>query len=211
MLTGLEAETARCLIGQQQRLLVVPATRRASATSSTSWKTQAARARSGRAARLTIAAAASPARVARSTRVSTVSHVVRAGAVPKRPGVNLPAVVILVVDDSDDDKLVSIIANADTAPTEDFGGSWRGTLSGAVTFTLTRLSGGFERQWPLTALAQEIVDASVQDHYVAVLPEDLAGDLSNFTADDLNRLRGGMIVATYGTQALALVWDERGS
>jgi hypothetical protein len=116
----------------------------------------------------------------------------------------MPPVVLIVVDDSEDDELVSIMATASNVPADDFGGGWAsGLFSGVVRFKLERLSGGFEREWTLPGLNEDVVAASTQSHYVGLLPLEMAGDLSSFQVSDLNRLRGGMIVQAHATTALS--------
>jgi hypothetical protein len=113
-----------------------------------------------------------------------------------------PPLIILVVNDSMDDELVSVIAHATNAPADDFVGAWAARLYPAITvrFTLARLSGGFERQWTLDAVNHEIAKATSVQHLVAVLPDEIAGDLSRFT--DLSRLGAAVIVSTSRSPAL---------
>jgi hypothetical protein len=110
--------------------------------------------------------------------------------------------IVLVVDDSQDDELVSVIAAAKKVPADDFGGGWGSRVfpQVAARFTLERLSGGFIRRWILPGLDDQIIEISQQPHYVAVLPKELAGDLSQFT--DVSRLGGAIIAAVHPTVAL---------
>ena len=114
-----------------------------------------------------------------------------------------PPVVLLVVDDSADDELVSIFAREDMVPAPDYGGGWSSSLtSGIVRFTLERVSGGFRRDWRLPGLTAEIAGATSVAHLVALAPAELAGDRQHFTVEDLHRFRGGLIVAAHPTIAL---------
>ena len=114
----------------------------------------------------------------------------------------VPPVIIVVVDDSEDDELVSIIARASKVPAEDFTGGWDGSPRDGARFTLQRLSGGFQRRWLLPGINHDLVACAQEPHYVAVLPAEIAGDLSGFA--DINRLGGAIIVAAEATDALRI-------
>ena len=61
--------------------------------------------------------------------------------------------VLLVVDDSADDELVSIFARQDMVPAPDYGGGWSSSLtSGILRFTLERVSGGLRCDWATAAV-----------------------------------------------------------
>jgi hypothetical protein len=58
--------------------------------------------------------------------------------------------LVLVVDDSADDELVSVLAAANMVPAHGYGGAWAAQVTpGVLTikFTLVRLGGGWERAW----------------------------------------------------------------
>lgn len=113
-------------------------------------------------------------------------------------------VVILVVDDSEDDELVAEIAQeveADIVPSQRFGGGWSTqaklmSKTLLLKFHLIRIGGGMERQWTVPEAPAGILDAiSEGPHYVAVLPRELAGDLTEVNPASVG---GAMIVQVVG-------------
>jgi len=104
--------------------------------------------------------------------------------VPRNPP-ELP-VLVLVVDDADDDELVAIMAEVDEVPASGFRGDWGNVLEsspdGPVTFKFRlRRDDGSERAWTYEGPPKEMVDLIASgNHDVAILPRELAGNLSDF-------------------------------
>jgi hypothetical protein len=91
-----------------------------------------------------------------------------------------PEIIVLVVDDTDDDELVSRIASESNVPSEHFGGVWgTGQREGnwLIGFHLIELGGGLERRWVTDNIHRELLEAVVKvPHYVAVMPNEIAAD-----------------------------------
>jgi hypothetical protein len=91
-----------------------------------------------------------------------------------------PEIIVIVVDDHDDDELVSRIASEGNVPSEHFGGVWgAGQRDGnwVVGFHLIELGGGLERRWLTDNIHRELLDAVLKvPHYVAVMPSEIAAD-----------------------------------
>jgi hypothetical protein len=106
------------------------------------------------------------------------------------------AILILVVDDSNDDELTGIFAREDVVPSEHFGGVWgSGQRDGCwlVSFQLVELGGGVERQWFTDNIHRPLLEAILEvPHLVAIVPEELAGDAS--TAEDIAPRLGGALI-----------------
>ncbi len=110
--------------------------------------------------------------------------------------------VVLVVDDSGDDELISamaeLAAGTELEPVSALGydGAWDALDTGdhhALKFRLIRTADTWERAWTYIDPPREMVDAitSGDSHYVAVIPREFAGDLTDF---DLRSIAGGVIV-----------------
>jgi hypothetical protein len=91
-----------------------------------------------------------------------------------------PEIIVLVVDDSNDDELVSRIASEGSVPSEHFGGVWGIGQRGGnwlIGFHLIELGGGLERRWVTDNSHRELLEAVVKlPHYVAVMPSEIAAD-----------------------------------
>jgi hypothetical protein len=115
--------------------------------------------------------------------------------------------LVLVVDDSDDDELVSVIADAATVPASGYEGAWtaRATVfepSLAIKFHLTRAGDGWVRRWTLEDPAGDILDTITDlTHNVAVLPKELAGDQPGLL---LTSLGGAIIVEAPATPQIGV-------
>jgi hypothetical protein len=138
--------------------------------------------------------------------VAVVAGVVRP---PGRPlgvtRVRDPAIIVVVVDDSADDELVSVLARASRVPAADLRASWAFEVTaGQVRLTLADPRGGFRRDWHASPLSNPIVSAARERHYVAILPEELAGDVSSGV--DVRRLAGAAVVQSSATTALTMAW-----
>jgi hypothetical protein len=94
-----------------------------------------------------------------------------------------PEIIVLVVDDTDDDELVSRIASERNVPSEHFGGVWgTGQRDGnwLIAFHLIELGGGLERRWVTDNIHRELLEAVVKvPHYVAVMPSEIAADATS--------------------------------
>ena len=121
--------------------------------------------------------------------------------------------IVLVVDDSDDDEIASIVAREDHVPAEHFGGVWgAGQRDGywLIGFHLIELGGGVERQYFTDNIHRELLDAILDvPHLVAVLPAEFAGDAN--TGEDLApRLGAALIVECQDhSPQVAKVRDQR--
>jgi hypothetical protein len=116
-----------------------------------------------------------------------------------------PAIIVVVVDDSDDDELVSVLARASRVPAANLRASWAFEFTpGQVRLTLADPRGGFRRDWHASRLSSQIVTAARERHYVAILPDELAGDLSSGV--DVCRLAGSAVVQSSATTALTMAW-----
>jgi hypothetical protein len=116
-----------------------------------------------------------------------------------------PPIIVVVVDDSEDDELVSVFARASRVPADHLRASWAFELTaGQVRLSLADPRGGFRRDWHASQLSSAIVTAARERHYVAILPEELAGDLSSDV--DVCRLAGSAVVQSSATTALTMAW-----
>jgi hypothetical protein len=137
---------------------------------------------------------------------AVVAGVVR----PPRPPLGVtrvrdPAIIVVVVDDSDDDEFVSVLARASRVPAAHLRASWAFELTaGQVRLTLADPSGGFRRDWHASELTGPIAAAARERHYVAFLPQELAGDVSSGV--DVRRLAGSAVVRSSATTALTTAW-----
>src|SRR5271165_2381868 len=109
------------------------------------------------------------------------------------PRAHRPPIVVLVVDDSDDPELASLIAGREGFAAADYEGSWSARVDSAglvVKFALARRDGGWERRWTYTDPGGSVLNAITAGvHHVAIVP--LVGDLSDFVREGL---RGAIVV-----------------
>lgn len=124
--------------------------------------------------------------------------------------------VILVVDDADDDGLVAEIAKeveTDIVPSQRFTGGWSSQAklmqkSLLLKFHLVRLEDESERKWTVPQAPANILDAiSGGTHYVALLPRELAGDLTEVNPASIG---GAMIVQCEASAAVKKAWTALG-
>jgi hypothetical protein len=119
-----------------------------------------------------------------------------------------PAIVVVVVDDSDDDELVSVLARASRVPAARLRASWAFEFTaGQVQLTLADPRGDFRRDWDVSGLTSLAATAARERHYVAILPDELAGDFSSHV--DVSRLAGSAVVQSSATTALTMAWMLR--
>jgi hypothetical protein len=129
---------------------------------------------------------------------------------PPRPPLGVtrvrdPAIIVVVVDDSEDDELVAVLAHASRVPAANLRASWGFELTvGQVRLTLVDPRGGFRRDWHASRLSRPIVNAARERHFVAFLPDELAGDISSGV--DVCRLAGSAVVQSSATTALTMAW-----
>jgi hypothetical protein len=129
---------------------------------------------------------------------------------PPRPPLGVtrvrdPPIIVVVVDDSDDDELVSVLARASRVPAAHLRASWAFEFTaGRLRLTLADPRGGFRRDWHASQLSGPIATAARARHYVAILPDELAGDLSSGV--DVCRLAGSAVVQSSATTALTTAW-----
>lgn len=116
-----------------------------------------------------------------------------------------PAIIVVVVDDSEDDELVSVLARASRVPAAHLRASWAFEFTAAqVQLTLADPRGGFRRDWDVSGLTSLAATAARERHYVAILPDELAGDLSSRL--DVGRLAGSAVVQSSATTTLTMAW-----
>ena len=112
------------------------------------------------------------------------------GFVPRAQG---QPIVVLVVDDSDDGELASLLAGAEAVAATDYDGSWSAHVDGArliAKFRLIGPDGGWERRWTYADPGGSVLNAITTGiHHVAIVP--LVGDLGEFVREGL---RGAIVV-----------------
>ncbi len=115
-------------------------------------------------------------------------------------------IVVLVVDDSEDPALTSLLAGEEGCPATDYDGSWSALLGGTglvVKFLLARRDGGWERRWTYTDPGGSVLNAiTARAHHVAIVP--LVGDLSDFVREGL---RGAIVVDVQPSESVASARD----
>jgi len=121
----------------------------------------------------------------------------------------------LVVDDSDDDEVASLVAREDRVPSPNFGGVWgTGQRDGnwVAAFRLIQLGGGIERRWFTSNIERPLLEAILEvPHLVAVMPTEIAGDATRME-DMLPRLGGSLLVLVeHASPQVAQVLAERGA
>lgn len=118
---------------------------------------------------------------------------------------NLP-LIVLVVEDSEDDELTSIIAEASAVPSPDYSGGWGAMVKGSaegfqLTVKFLLIGEEWERQWTLPDISKEILSAIMGGtHNVAILPRELAGDLEQPL--ELPRIAGALIIEAAASDAV---------
>lgn len=116
-----------------------------------------------------------------------------------------PAIIVVVVDDYADDELVSVLARASRVPAAHLRASWAFELTGGqVQLTLADARGHFRRDWDVSGLTSLAATAARERHYVGILPDELAGDVSSPV--EVCRLAGSAVVQSSATTALTMAW-----
>src|SRR5271155_4851379 len=120
------------------------------------------------------------------------------GLVPSTHG--LP-IVVLVVDDSEDRVLASVLASDETMAARDYDGTWSAQVNGerlTIRFHLTRRDGQWERNWTYADPGAGVLEAiTAGSHRVSLVPA--TGDLSDFVREGLG---GAIIVETQASGAI---------
>lgn len=121
----------------------------------------------------------------------------------------LPLVVV-VIDDSEDDELISLIAEAGSVPAPAHHGVWTHlatTRALTIKFNLTREESGWRRSWTYPEPPAGLLDTIEAPHVVAVLSREFAGDPSDF---DPHTLGAAVIVEAQPATQLAAGRTLRG-
>jgi len=115
-------------------------------------------------------------------------------------------IVVLVVDDSDDSELASLLAGEQEVAAAAYEGSWSAQIDGSalvIKFLLARRGGGWERRWTYPDPGGSVLNAITAGvHHVAIVP--LIGDLSDFVRDGL---RGAIVVDAQASESIASARD----
>ena len=130
--------------------------------------------------------------------VADANPAVGVGLIPR---MHAKPLVVLIVDDSDDGELASVLASTEGAA-DGFDGAWSAQVNDeglTISFELIRRGYGWEREWTHGEPGDSILNAiSARDHHVAIVP--VIGDLSKFVREG----RGGAIVVdTRASDAVA--------
>lgn len=116
-------------------------------------------------------------------------------------------IVVLVVDDSQDAALASLLAGGEGVAATDYEGSWSAQSDGAelvVKFLLARRDGEWQRRWTYTDPGGSVLSAITAGvHHVAIVP--LIGDLSDFVREGL---RGAIVVDVQASESIASERDR---
>lgn len=108
-----------------------------------------------------------------------------------------PPIIVLVVEDRDDDELVSIIARERLVPSAGFGGVWGAGRRGGqpvVALQLSELGGDMERRWFTQDIRRELLEMIiVTPHLVAIMPHEVAG-VANTLEAVIPRLAGSLVI-----------------
>jgi hypothetical protein len=117
------------------------------------------------------------------------------------PTTQAKPLVVLIIDDSDDDELASVLASTEGAA-DGYDGAWSARITDerlTICFQLMRRDDGWEREWTYSEPGGSILNAiTARDHHVAIVP--VIGDLSKFVRVG----RGGaIVVATEASVAVA--------
>ena len=127
------------------------------------------------------------------------SPAVGVGLVPR---VHASSIIVLMVDDSDDDELASVLASREGVPADGFDGAWSAKVRGellTIEFHLAAHDDGWERRWTHVDPGGGILNAiSARAHHVAIVPA--FGDLSEFVRQGQG---GAIIVDTHASGAVA--------
>ncbi len=114
---------------------------------------------------------------------------------------------MLVVDDSDDPELTSLLAGGEGVAPTDYDGSWSAHTDGdglVVEFLLAGRDRGWERRWTYTDPGGSVLNAIAAGvHHVAVVP--LVGDLSDFVREGL---RGAIVLDVQASESISPAPDR---
>jgi hypothetical protein len=107
------------------------------------------------------------------------------------PGLRRPPAIVLIVDDSKDYELASVLASTQ-AVDNGYGGAWSAQIDGeqlTIQFHLVRRGEEWQRRWTYPEPGVGVLDAiTANSHHVAIVPA--VGDLSGFVRDG----NGGAII-----------------
>lgn len=116
-------------------------------------------------------------------------------------------ILVLVVDDSDDPELASLLAGGEGVAGTDYEGVWSAQVDGAglvLEFLLARRDRGWMRRWTYTDPGGSVLNAiTAGAHHVAIVP--LIGDLSDFVREGL---RGAIVVDAQASESISSARDR---
>jgi hypothetical protein len=125
------------------------------------------------------------------------SPAVGVGLVPRRQAKPL---IVLIVDDSNDDELASVLASTETAA-GGYDGAWSVQVIDerpTIGFRLMRRDREWQREWTHPEPGASILHAiAARDHHVAIVPA--IGDLSEFVREGRS---GALVVDTEAAGAV---------
>jgi hypothetical protein len=107
------------------------------------------------------------------------------------------SIIVVVVDDSQDDQLISVFARENGRPSENFSGLWGSAERDGyylVAFKLIELGGRLERTWVTDNIHRELLEAILDvPHHVALVSQEIAA--GKRTLDEiLPRLEAALFV-----------------
>jgi hypothetical protein len=106
-----------------------------------------------------------------------------------------PPLVLVVVDDSGDDELVTAMAEASDVPARGYDATWDAVQTNdgsALKLRLIRMADAWECAWTYDNPPQELVEAITGGpHHVAIIPQEFAPDPQGI---DLRAAGGAVIV-----------------
>jgi hypothetical protein len=123
------------------------------------------------------------------------------------PRARAQPIVVLVVDNSGDSELTSLLAGEVDVAATDCDGSWSAQVDGTgllVKFLLARRDRGWARRWTYSDPGGSVLNAITAGvHHVAIVP--LIGDLSDFVSEGL---RGAIVVDVQASASIASARDH---
>ncbi len=101
------------------------------------------------------------------------------------PGVQRQPIVVLIVDDSEDTGLASVLASKEAVAANGYGGAWSAHINRdrlTIKFHLIRRGEQWERRWTYPEPGGGVLNAiTANRHHVAIVP--VVGDLSEFVRE----------------------------